>query len=628
MNIERTQKIIDVLKAKEDANQSYFSFEYFPARTEAGVFNLLERLDHMGTKLKPDFVDLTWRARTQQLSLDVAIGAQTICGLETQLHLCVAGLTRRELLCILAKIKKSGIRNILALRGDPPEGHDRFSKTPGGFSYAYELVELIREQYGDYFSISVAGYPEGLGECPYEEELKHLKQKVDAGADFIISQLFFDTDRYIKWVKDCREIGITCPIIPGILPIQSWRSFSRMCELNPTVSVPPSLRDAIAPLKNDDQAVREYGVEFAVQQCRTLLDTGAAKGIHFYTINLEVATAKIVTALGWAPEKSKKHKMLPYRSCLNSTRKDENVRPIFWAHRPKSYIHRTKKWGEFPNGRWGDSESPAFGELNDYHLFFLHVGKKFDRRAMWGEHPTTLADVADVFLKFLAGKIERLPWHDTRLEPESTSIYNELVFLNQNGFLTINSQPAVNGVSSRDSTHGWGPGPGFVFKKAYVEFFCSPRLMQALVKRLPEYDSLTYHAENLRGECHKNCDVATAVTWGVFHGAQILQPTVVDPKSFSVWKDEAFGLWETQWATIYPEDSKSRALILGIYDSFWLVNIVENDFIHGDLFKVFRAVVQDLQESGELESAIGLPSSPATSSSEITTTTTTTSNHL
>jgi Methylenetetrahydrofolate reductase len=143
---------------------------------------------------------------------------------------------------------------------------------------------------------------QGLGECTYEEDLHYLKQKVDAGADFIISQLFFDTERYIKWVADCRAIGIVCPIVPGILPVQSWRSFSRMCELNPTVSVPSELRETLEPLKTDDQAVREYGVKFATQQCRQLLDSGAAKGIHFYTINLEVATAKIVGALGWAPE--------------------------------------------------------------------------------------------------------------------------------------------------------------------------------------------------------------------------------------------------------------------------------------------------------------------------------------
>merc|ERR1712142_414444 len=154
----------------------------------------------------------------------------------------------------------------------------------------------------------------------------HLEEKVAAGSDFIITQLFFETQDFLQYVRDCKARGIDIPIIPGILPIQ-----------------------------DNDEAIRKYGIDFAVRQCRELLDSGLVDGLHFYTLNREVATIQILKQLGMWLENPQK--TLPWKV----ERLAEAIRPIFWSSRPQSYIHRTREWEEFPNGRWGDSSSPAFG---------------------------------------------------------------------------------------------------------------------------------------------------------------------------------------------------------------------------------------------------------------------------
>lgn len=590
-----TGRIIDKILKKENSKQVYYSFEYFPPKVDEGKYSLYERFDSMGS-LQPAFIDVTWRLRTKELSIEVAAAAQKLCGLETQLHLCIAGLSKPELLEVLENVKKAGIRNILALRGDPLDGQSHFKKTSDGFGYAHELVTVMRQYYGDYFSISVAGYPEGHGEngVSYEDDLKYLKQKVDAGSDYIISQLFFDTDKFLKWVKDCRDAGIKVPILPGILPIQSHASFRAMCRLNPTVSVPKEVVDAVEAIKNDDKAVREYGVKLAVQMCRKLMQ-GGIYGFHFYTLNLEAATAKILYELGLVPSVAPK---LPYKKFQNNLRKKEDVRPIFWAHRPMSYVQRTSEWDEFPNGRWGDYRAPSFGTLNDYHLFFAHVGKPVDRRKIWGESPAKLSDIYSVFVKYLNGEVDQLPWYDRKIETETCLILKELVYLNQSGFLTTNSQPAVNGVESEHKVFGWGPKGGYLYQKAYVEFFCSPARLQLLLQLFPKFPMLSYHAANYKGDEYKNFETVNAVTWGVFPNGEILQPTVVEPNSFRAWKDEAFSLWLSQWASIYHRRTLSRHLVENVHSTFFLVNIVDNDYIKGNIFAIFSEIEKLAAKSG------------------------------
>jgi len=202
--------------------------------------------------------------------------------------------------------------------------------------------------------------------------------------------------------------------------------------------------------------------------------------------------------------------------------------------------------------------------------------------------PTEEQQIYDVFAAYCKGEVDRLPWNDTGLAPETSVITERLVKLNAGGILTINSQPSVNGAPSTDLTFGWGGADGYVYQKAYLEFFASPALKDKLLSVLAKYPALTYHFVNAKGESISNTNGTTAVTWGVFFGKEIMQPTIVDTNSFLVWKDEAFGLWLSQWATLYEEGSVSRKLIEHIHDTYFLINIVDNDYVKGDVFAVFN----------------------------------------
>jgi len=280
------------------------------------------------------------------------------------------------------------------------------------------------------------------------------------------------------------------------------------------------------------------------------------------------------------------------------TRK-EDVRPIFWANRPKSYVHRTASWDDFPNGRWGDSRSPAYGDLTDYHLSSLHTIKSVDRKKVWGEELTSEQDLYRVFTDYCNGVIPMLPWSDSPLAHETELIKEHLVKLNQNGFLTINSQPRINGASSNDEKVGWGPKGGYIFQKSYVECFTSPENLKLFMQAVKNFPSLTYHAVNIRGESFANMPEGShtsALTWGVFPGREILQPTVVDIDSFLVWKDEAFALWKSQWASLYEERSSTRNFLDNIISNYYLVNVVDNNFVDGNIFAIFETIIQTLSQ--------------------------------
>lgn len=466
------------------------------------------------------------------------------------------------------------------------------------FNYAEDLVKLIREEYGDWFGISVAGYPYMHPDAPsYEDGIRHLKRKVDAGADFVISQLFFTTADYFKWEKDCRAAGITCPIIPGILPIQGYdslRNMSKMCCLE----LPAEILSAVEPIKHDDAAIKEFGVQYATKLCKELLE-GGAPGLHFYTLNREVVTERILANLGFGtlPNLAESSRVLPWKKPPTDKRQKEDVRPIFWANRHKTYLARTAQWDDFPNGRWGDSRSPAFGELTEYHLF-LHQKtlKPADCRKLWGEEIHEPRDAGKAFVRFLNGEIDRLPWIETELNLETGPIKEGLIKLNEAGFWTINSQPSVNGVDSSDPAVGWGGSGGVVYQKAYVEFFTSPEMLHFLVRVLNRMGTrINYQAVNIDGLCYSNTEHTIAVTWGVFPGREICQPTIVDPAAFFVWKDEAFALWRAAWQSAYTPDSLSYKNIKLIHDTYFLVNVVDNDFINGNIFSVFEQVQEEMR---------------------------------
>jgi methylenetetrahydrofolate reductase (NADPH) len=287
-------------------------------------------------------------------------------------------------------------------------------------------------------------------------------------------------------------------------------------------------------------------------------------------------------------------------------------------------VVRTESWDDFPNGRWGDSRSPAYGDLDGYGVSIRHTDEEIS--SMWGQ-PREEKDLAKLFEGYVQGEVRSLPWSDEPLSLESDAIKTELARVNAAGYLTINSQPAVNGAPSTDPVFGWGGKKGYVYQKAYVEFFCTPRKVEQLIERIEKsFPMITYHVVDakvrllflfplffffvfpvwiiiarppnahrgffffffLQGNLRSNSpsDSPNAVTWGVFPGKEIIQPTIVDANSFLAWKDEAFELWN-QWSKRYPGDADATDFLRSCVDGMCLVNIVDNDFVAGNVFEIF-----------------------------------------
>ena len=395
------------------------SFEFFPPKTEAGLTNLNLRIDRMST-LDPLFIDVTWGAggTTMSASLAIASYAQQYCGLDVLMHMTCTNLSKDEIRRALQAAKEVGVMNILALRGDAGKGASTWKQCADGLANATELVKFIRQEFGDYFGIAVAGHPEGHIEGEgIASDLTYLNAKIDAGADFVITQFFYDTDVFINYVNMCRDVGITCPIIPGIMPIQSYPSFVRMTQFCKT-KVAPQVYEMLRPVQHDDEAVKAKGVELAATMCKTLLDAGVCDGVHFYTLNLERSVRCILEELDNLNSRQVDlpTRKLPWRPSTLANRSKEEVRPINWANRPKSYMKRTEDWDEFPNGRWGDARSPAFGELSDSHYYRFTLGNDDDRRAMLGDAPASLDDIYHVFSDYVEGKLPLLPWCESSLQ--------------------------------------------------------------------------------------------------------------------------------------------------------------------------------------------------------------------
>jgi len=289
-----------------------------------------------------------------------------------------------------------------------------------------------------------------------------------------------------------------------------------------------------------------------------------------YTMNLATATRMVLEGLNLIPTLDQVHPPLPFRPSLGFNRKDENVRPIFWKHRKASYVQRTQDWDEFPNGRWGDSRSPAFGEVDSYGIGLR--GSNELNIKLYGQ-PKSVRDIADTFVRYMNGKLPTLPWSESAITAEVDVIKDELTSLNLRGFLTINSQPAVNGVKSSDPVYGWGPRNGYVYQKSYLELFVSPEILSDLITNIERDSDMTYYAVDKAGNLKTNSpDHPNAVTWGVYPGKEIIQPTIVETISFLAWKDEAYRLGE-DWAHCYDHGSVSRHLLQGIMNSWWLINI-------------------------------------------------------
>ena len=293
-----TVKITDILRFARERGEPVFSFEFFPPKTDEGVRQLFETVEAL-RPLGPAYVSVTYGAggSTRARTLELVTRLKRETEVEAMAHVTCVGASRDEIAAVLDEVHEAGIQNVLALRGDPPRGQTRFEPHPDGFRYASELVTYVREQRDRWrFCIGAAAYPEGHVETrDLAVDLANLKRKVDAGADFLVTQLFFRNAHYFRFVDRARAAGIQVPILPGIMPftnVEQVERFTAMCG----AQIPPALRAAMEVRREDADGALQLGVAHATLQCADLLRRGAP-GIHFYTLNRSPSTRAIVAAL-------------------------------------------------------------------------------------------------------------------------------------------------------------------------------------------------------------------------------------------------------------------------------------------------------------------------------------------
>ena len=285
--------IRDLLRQK----QPCFSFEFFPPRTREGAEQLYKTMVDL-VLLRPSYVSVTYGAggSTRELTHGLIIRIREHTGLTVVSHMTCVGATKADIGEILREYQEHGIDDIMALRGDPPKGETSFRQPEGGFAHAADLVAFVRGSFPA-MGIGVAGFPEGHPETPNRLiEMDYLKAKVDAGADYICTQLFFDNRDFYDFCERCEIAGITVPIIAGIMPVASLKGMQRMAELALGARFPARLIKSLVRAK-DDEYVERVGIHWATEQVRDLIDHGV-KGVHFYTLNRSKATLTIYETLG------------------------------------------------------------------------------------------------------------------------------------------------------------------------------------------------------------------------------------------------------------------------------------------------------------------------------------------
>ncbi|KAI1663057.1 MTHFR-domain-containing protein [Daldinia decipiens] len=666
------EKITDKIAALP-ADSNYFSLEFFPPKTAMGFSNLRDRLDRMARALRPLFVNVTWGAggTTATKSLELAEICQRELNLTTCLHLTCTNMSRKLIDGALEDAKALGIRNILALRGDPPRAaeykdpnespEDAIDET---FEWAIDLVRYIRKTHGDYFCIGVAAYPEGHADESHpmgqslEHDLPYLVDKTLAGADFLMTQLFFDTEAYDNFEQTLRNHPSgafkTIPIIPGLMPIQSYQMIKRTTKLS-HAQIPDAIMSRLDAVKMDDEKVKSVGVDILCEIVEKVKEitrrTPGPRGFHFYTLNLEKAVSFVIERTDLIPlstptdeeaiqditskipalqvNGSLDHEIIPQIRENSRSRRQSNVSSetrnrVIISGRPVSHpeyeatsaeasipadpinnrantlaisegegvLGREATWDDFPNGRWGDARSPAYGEIDGYGPS-LHVSHA-QAVSLWG-YPAKREDVNDIMVRHLKKELSAIPWSEEEFNEETGMITEQLIQLNRKGWWTVASQPAVNGLRSSDPVFGWGPQQGFVFQKAFVEFFIPTADWKVLLEKLQSsevQDTVCFYAANAAGD-FASSDLTgglagevkepstNAVTWGVFPGKEIITPTIIEEVSFRAWSEEAFGIFG-EWAQIYGKGSETEKLLEKAKADSWLVNIIHHDFIDKD----------------------------------------------
>jgi methylenetetrahydrofolate reductase (NADPH) len=635
----------------------------------------------MSRALRPLFVTVTWGAggSTAAKSLELAEICQRQQGLTTCLHLTCTNMNRKLVDEALEEAKALGIRNILALRGDPPRSEEyniEEDDSNKDFTWAIDLVRYIRKMHGDYFCLGVAAYPEGHADESYpevqdpERDIPYLVEKTKAGADFIMTQLTYDVAAYTKFENRLRnhESGVfkSIPIIPGLMPIQSYQILKRITKLS-HAKVPPDIIARIDSVKSDDEVVKRVGVDVLseiVEDIRKIPSPGP-RGLHFYTLNLEKSVAfilercKLIPASSPASDSDMEDSAIiispplngdqprpldrrrassinsqPHNRLLVSppTQKQPTSSTSSHSHEAvadyasgvpaeltsrhttlsisegEGALGREATWDDFPNGRWGDARSPAFGEIDGYGPS-LHVSPATARK-LWG-HPKSHADISILFRSHMNGKLDRVPWSEaTGMNPETETIRTELLTLiDKKGYWTLASQPAVNGVRSSHPIFGWGPPhSGFVFQKPFVEFFVtSASYHNDLKPRLMKHkDEVSFFATNVSGDFEEShphslsntggtkvdTGAVNAVTWGVFRGKEIVTPTIIEEVSFRAWGEEAYGIWE-EWRRVFARGSEEERFLETVREDVWLVNVVGMKFAGGEGGRLWEVLSQE-----------------------------------
>ena len=291
----------EIYAARREQGEPVVSFEFFPPKTVDGERTFFAKTLPALVELRPDYCSVTYGAggSTRSKTLEIVERIQREHGLTALAHLTCMGSTRAELQAVAEEAKARGIRNLLALRGDPPSGATSWTAPEGGFNYAYQLVDLLRSMGG--FSLAVAGFPEGHVDCREGREVDwdRLRTKIDTGAELVITQLFFDNRHYYAMRDYLTARGVTVPLVPGIIPMLSASQVKRFTALC-GAELPEALLGRLDALGDDEAAVAEFGIEYAADQCRDLLLNGAP-GLHFYTLNKARSTCRILMRLGLGP---------------------------------------------------------------------------------------------------------------------------------------------------------------------------------------------------------------------------------------------------------------------------------------------------------------------------------------
>ena len=272
------------------------SFELFPPKTAEGMTSLDQHVGEL-VKFRPSFITCTFGAggSTQDRTLEVIAGVRAKYQVPVATHLTCVGLAAPEIRGYLQRAVAQGVDNVVALRGDPPRGETAFKPVAGGFSYANELVAFIRQEFAA-LGIAVAGYPETHQEAPSPQaDLENLKRKVDAGGDAVVTQLFYHNEDFFRFRERCGEVGIGVPIVPGLLPVTNLAQIQRIASLC-GAKLPPRFTAALEKHADDAEGQFATGVEFAIEQCRELIEAGVP-GVHFYVLNKSEATRRVLTEL-------------------------------------------------------------------------------------------------------------------------------------------------------------------------------------------------------------------------------------------------------------------------------------------------------------------------------------------